>query len=152
MAKKGQKKVKQKESVNTSKTPRHTENPEAFLDRNPIWSFKLVDNNYDKWGFIHCENIYNDIIIKLADYEGMTWDEILKATGGKKCGNNNHYEPVSSLTKEAQKRWIDLKLDQYDQIFSLRITGKKRLYGILNDRVFRIVWFDQKHEICPTCK
>ena len=82
----------------------------------------------------------------------MTWNEILKASGAKTHGNNSHYENVAELIPEAQKRWKELKLEEYDQAFSLRLTNLHRLYGVLQDGVFRIVWFDQKHEIYPVKK
>ena len=102
MAKKN-KVVKQKEIASNSKIPKHVEDPESFYDKVPVWSFKLLDNNYDKWGFIHVDNINETIINKLKDYEGMTGDEIIKATGGKKHGNNNHYENISDLTRREQE-------------------------------------------------
>ena len=151
MAKKN-KVVKQKEIASNSKIPKHVEDPESFYDKVPVWSFKLLDNNYDKWGFIHVDNINETIINKLKDYEGMTWDEIIKETGGKKHGNNNHYENISDLIPEAQNRWKELHLEEYDRIFSLRLTGLQRLYGILLNGVFKIVWFDPKHEIYKTQK
>lgn len=151
MAKKN-KVVKQKETASNSKNPKHIEDPESFYDRVPVWSFKLLDNNYDKWGFVHIDNINDTIIDKLKDYEGMTWGEIIKATGGKKYGNNNHYENISDLIPEAQSRWKELHLEEYDRIFSLRLTGLQRLYGILLNGVFKIVWFDPEHEIYKTHK
>ena len=148
MAKKD-KRVKCIESVNSSKTPKLVENPQSYLRKSPVWSFKIVDNGYTKWGLKHVEDINETIVEKLKSYEGMTWDEILKATGGKKTGNgnNSHYESISSLITEAQKRWSDLKLDEYDQVFSLRLTGAQRLYGLLQDGIFEIIWFDPIHEI-----
>lgn len=106
-----------------------------------------MDNNYVKWGFVHIKDINTTIIDKLKHYEGMTWGEIIKATGGKKYGNNNHFENVSDLMPEAQSRWRDLKLEEFDRIFSLRLTGEHRLYGILLDGVYNIVWFDHSHNI-----
>lgn len=139
--------VKQREDVSNSKTPKHTEDPESFYPKNPIWSFKYLDNGYDKWGFIHSTDLNREVISKMSDFERMTWGDIIKATGGRKHGNNNHYENVSELIPEAQKRWTELKLDEYDRVFSLRLTGECRLYGILLDGVFRVVWLDPKHEI-----
>lgn len=146
MAKKS-KIVKQKEIASNSKTPKHIEDPESFYDKIPVWSFKLLDNNYVKWGFVHIKDINTTIIDKLKHYEGMTWGEIIKATGGKKYGNNNHFENVSDLIPEAQSRWRDLKLEEFDRIFSLRLTGEQRLYGILIDGVYKIIWFDPSHNI-----
>ncbi len=144
---KGKKTVKQKETASNSKQPKVVEDPQSFLDMHPVWSFKSLDNGYSKWGFAHTDALFNDVICKLKDNEGMTWGEIFSASGGRTYGTNSHYENVSELIPEAQKRWKDLRLEEYDRVFSLRLTNLHRLYGILEDGVFRIVWFDQKHEI-----
>ena len=141
------KKVVQKERVEGKKLPIAIENPNSYYGKAPIWSFRNLDNGYKKWGFIHVENLNDVVISKLKNYEGMTWAEIMNASGGRSHGNNSHFENVSALIPEAQQRWNELKLDEYDNIFSLRLTGEKRLYGILENGVFRIVWFDPKHEI-----
>lgn len=85
---------------------------------------------------------------KLSSYEGMTWAEIQSASGGKTKGTNNHFAYISKLDKEAQKRAMELHLD-VDELFSLRLTGTLRLYGILENGIFSIIWYDQNHEIYP---
>lgn len=148
MAKK-HKLIKQTGMISAFKQARYVETPESFYDKSPVWSFKWLDNNYTKWGFVHVSELNSSVINKLKDYEGMTWDEIIKATGGRKRGNNNHYEKVSDLISEAVERWKTLKLEEYDQVFSLSLSGTERLYGILSDGIFRIVWYDKNHEIYP---
>lgn len=147
MAKNARKKVIQKEKVEGKKIPRNLEDPDSYYGKTPVWSFKRLDNGYGKWGFVHIDDLNTTIISKLKEYEGMTWGEIIKATGGRAHGNNNHFENVSDLIQEAQQRWRELKLEEYDRIFSLRLTGEQRLYGILDNGVLQIVWFDPKHEI-----
>lgn len=144
---KSKKVVKQKETASNSKSPKAVEDPQSFYALHPTWSFKRLDNHYGKWGFIHTDDLYNAVIAKLKDYEGMTWAGILSAAGGRSHGNNNHYENVSDLIPEAQRRWRDLQLEEFDRVFSLRLTGEYRLYGILQGGIFQVVWFDQKHEI-----
>lgn len=142
--------IKQKESTNNVKIPKHVEFQDSFYDKFPVWSFRLLDNDYTKWSVSNVNNIYSTIIEKLKNYEGMKWSEIIKATGGRTHGNNNHFESISSLIPEAQKRWKELNLEEYDSVFSLRLSGKQRLYGILIDGTFKIVWFDPVHEIYKT--
>lgn len=141
------KKVIQKELVKGKKSPITIEDPYSYYRMTPVWSFKTLDDRYKKWGFVHVGNLNDTVISKLKDYEGMTWGEIIQASGGRSHGNNNHFENVSDLIPEAQQRWRDLKLDEYDRVFSLRLTSEQRLYGILENGVLKIVWFDQNHEI-----
>lgn len=123
MAKTKEKIVTRKENVKGNKTPLNVENPDSYYGKTPAWSFRLLDNNYSKWGFVHVKDINETIISKLQAFEGMTWAEIIDASGGRAHGNNSHFENISNLIPEAQKRWRNLKLDTYDRVFSLRLTG-----------------------------
>lgn len=132
---------------NCSKTPVIKEEKSSYLDKNPVWSFKKMDEHHERWSISNVSDVYSSIISKLKSYEGMTWDEILKAAGGRTKGNNNHFESVDSVSKSAQERWKELKLEEYDSLFSLRLTGTNRLIGILDDGIFYIIWFDKDHEV-----
>lgn len=139
--------VKQHESVSVSKRPKIVENPSSYWGTHPVWSFRSLDTSYHKWGLSQTTQLFEDVICKLKELEGMTWNSIMSASGGRTHGTNSHFENVAELIPEAQKRWIALHLEDYDRVFSLRLTGTYRLFGILEDGVFRIVWFDQNHEI-----
>ena len=141
------KKVIQKESVSGKKLPVAIEDPNSYYRMTPVQSFKYLDNGYKKWGFAHVETLNATVISKLKDYEGMMWGDIMQASGGRSHGNNSHFENVSELIPEAQQRWSELKFDEYDRVFSLRLTGEQRIYGILENGVLKIVWFDPIHEI-----
>lgn len=152
MAKKD-KRVIQKEFSANAKRPEIAVNPNAYLSKHPVWSFHRCDTEYEKWSIKNTESFCDDILDKLISYEGLTWAEIQAASGGKRKGNgtNNHFEYISEMIKEAQKRAETLHLD-VDQLFSLRLSGEVRLYGILDDGIFYALWLDQKHEIYPPSK
>jgi hypothetical protein len=88
----------------------------------------------------------------MQNFETMTWHEILKASGGRSNGNNNHEIPISDLCSDARKRLEELNLDDTDSIFSLRLAGKQRIFGIKEKRVLKIIWFDPDHSVCPSNK
>jgi len=145
--------VKQREKVQNVKKPISVENPEGYLGKHPTWAFKQCDLDSDKWSIKKSDSFYDDILVKLISYEGMTWSEIQSASGGKKAGKgtNNHFEDISEMSKEAQRRARELHLD-VDQLFSLRLSGKERLYGILDNGVFSVLWYDAEHEVYPSAK
>lgn len=145
------KRVKQREAAENSKIPSISENPNAYLKNTPTWAFHRCDLEYKKWSIKECNSFYDDIISKLASYEGLTWAEIQAASGGKRKGTNNHFEDIAEMTIEAQKRARDLHLD-VDQLFSLRLTGEMRLYGIVDRGVFYVLWLDKYHEIYPSSR
>lgn len=110
-----------------------------------------MDTNHPRWSLNACDNLYDKVILKLKNYEGMPWRQIIAASGGRSSGTNNHYEDVADLTKEARDRMTEIHIEE-DRIFSLRLTSMERLYGILDGNVFFVIWYDAKHEIYPTSK
>ncbi len=116
------------------------------------WSLALADY-VGKWGFtteVFRSEWCSKILPKLKDYEANKWTEIANATSGRSRGTRNHHVDISSLTKNARKRLKELKLDDLDQLYSLRFESRKRLYGVVHGHVFKIIWYDTSHEICPS--
>lgn len=137
---------------NGKKRPKNIENPESFYAETPKWVFRNMDINHERWSLKSCDEIYSYVIEKLKDFEGQTWGEIIKASGGRNKGTNSHFESINGFIKEARDRWIELKLEEYPEAFSLRLTGTHRPYGILENGTFRIIWFDENHEIYKSNK
>ncbi len=44
---------------------------------------------------------------------------------------------------------MDLPYEDVDELFSLRMTGKIRVYGIAIEQQLNLLWYDPKHEIFP---
>jgi hypothetical protein len=79
---------------------------------------------------------------KLKNFESMTLGEILR--------RNNHMVEVGILCKEAIDRLRELRLDDIDQLLSLRLTGVQRIWGILEHNVVILLWWDPDHLVCPS--
>lgn len=84
------------------------------------------------------------ILPALCNFETMTWHEIKAASGGKGVGRGtkSHPIPIEQLSKEAQKRLEELQQDDIEELFSLRIAGKIRVFGIRDRNILKIIWFD----------
>lgn len=114
------------------------------------------------WGLGACGDLDLRKLIEgtIAHFEDTTWANILSASGGKTKGRgtNSHAVNPSSLSSKAKKRLRDVPLDDTsDTIVSLRISGKVRLYGIRDGRVFQLLWYDPWHDIkdkavCPSMR
>jgi len=144
------KKIVTTEKAAGDKTPRNAVNPDSWLSRRPTWRFEKADDIFD-WAFLSASNLC-DILKKLADFERMTWSDILKQTHDK-GKSSNHFISIDEMVKRAQNRLFELNLNQYfDNIFSLRLNNTERLFGILTDGIFNILWYDSNHQICPSTK
>jgi len=119
----------------------------ASNDSGPIyWSFSLIDCK-GPWGFDSiCKNEFHSLITSsFKDKEGITWAKL-------KSGTGSHNVEISKLVKKAQDRLLDLGIDDRDELFSMRFTGKKRVWGMRDGNVFKVLWWDPAHEVCPSMK
>ena len=74
----------------------------------------------------------------------MAWGEIDGPTG--------HFVEVTAIIDEAQRRLVKIGKDEQAQLFSLRMTGEMRLWGIRDVAILPVLWWDPKHEVCPSPK
>ncbi len=138
---------------------RTKENPGSTDYQTPAWQFHRCDEEHEFWGWnkLAAEDRLK-VIKHLNSFETMTWSALKQQSGGKAegRGTNHHPIPIANFTKSARNRLEVLKLDDVDELFSLRLTNTIRLYGIKDGRVLRLIWHDphhgNNHGVCPTTK
>lgn len=99
------------------------------------------------WGTAAFEGHRFDDIVRnwCCQFERQTWSEAFRAGGGRRRGNNNHPVKAEQLTKQARDRLLALHLEEYDTLYSFRLMGTLRVYGIRDSRAFEALWFDPWH-------
>ena len=117
---------------------------ERIQDRKLSWKFSIIDTD-GEWTFknIEKDTFWNRLLGTLKNLESQTIGEFIRPI-------HNHKIEKYKLCKKAQERLIEIKLDDYDEFYSVHITGIKRLWGILEGSYFKILWWDPRHEICPS--
>lgn len=80
----------------------------------------------------------------LREISSNTWAEIL---GGK-----HHAVDVEDIVKEARARLGKLELDDLDNIVSLRLGGKQRIWVARFQHYAFLLWWDPEHAVCPSTK
>ncbi|WP_269684955.1 hypothetical protein [Flavobacterium lacustre] len=95
---------------------------------------------------------WNELYPKLKDFESKKWWELENEKFGKSGKSKHHWVSVKKIIKPAQLRLLKLNIDDIDEIFSIRLTGTQRVWGIRDYNYFKILWFDFNHEICPSNK
>jgi len=132
-----------------SKEPRIS--PEAAKtpdERRPAWRFQILDLDGPwSWSNVPDAALLHAIRDRLRNYESMTWREIKQNDN-----SGSHAIPIDRLCLEAQKRLMALKQDDAATLFSLRINQKQRVWGIRDEHIFRILWWDPEHTVCPVAK
>lgn len=61
----------------------------------------------------------------------------------------HHEQGVGSLLDEAQNRWLELGLEEFDTAFRFRLGGKRRFWGFRVQGHFFGVWWDREHSLYP---
>ncbi|EIC65354.1 hypothetical protein [Mycobacteroides abscessus] len=128
--------------------------PEPIDDKPFMWSVDDIDHDYKgEWDWDLAPKETADLLHLLASTSGMTWRQIkaLKTNSRYKSHPLHHGQPVDSICKEAQDRLSVLRLDLED-VFRLRHGNLTRVWGHLQGSVFRIVWYDRAHKVCPSEK
>lgn len=111
------------------------------------WCFELFDGEID-WrdpNKSHLPHVaFCEVSSCLKNYSSMTWAMI--------CSNNkrDHAVECDHLCKRARDRLLDLSLDDVDALFRFRLNGTHRLWGIRDRNVFRVIWWDPDHVVCPS--
>lgn len=139
MAKRKSKRARTAEKPDKRKQPRV---PwfESVEDQKPLWSFVLLDLG-GPWCFGHIRgNQLVRVLGRLRSFESMTWTEIEQGTG-------SHFVACDQIISEAHKRLEQLRLDDIERLFSLRMEGKPRIWGIRVGNILRIIWWDAEHKI-----
>jgi hypothetical protein len=121
----------------------------SYHDENPAWRIRRMDF-IDPYGWHKVDaTLLSEIREKLSQFETQTWAQIL--VDAKK---QNHSVPVNDLCRDAQVRLSGIfkgPID-VDDLLSLRLSGKERVWGILRKGVMEILWWDPNHLVCPSIK
>jgi len=124
--------------------------PYKYKEQSPSWKFDRCDKIHPRWSLYHKGKFDTDLLKKLGVFEGLSWRDIERQTHDNNK-SSSHFVKVNNLNKEAQSCLEDFRIFD-DELFSLRITNKERIYGLLNNGIFNIIWYDKHHEIYPTSK
>jgi hypothetical protein len=126
----------------TRKTPRGA--APDYAGQFPLWAFRIVDLGGPWcWSALSGDGL-REVLQRMKELETMTWHSITE-TG-------SHFIDVSGLGKPARDRLMEIHQDDIDQVYSLRVTGRRRIFGIRDGGVLRVLWWDPAHQVCPAHK
>ena len=118
-----------------------------------IWLFDMIDRaGRFAFDLNRPDFLYREVLEKVIDYGNMTWAEVKRQTHDE--GKSKHHQlSLDMLSKDALDRFNARHLEEYgDSIFSFALQNKLRIVGIRENEYFHVLWYDPKHEICPSKK
>ena len=106
----------------------------------------MIDMEGD-WGWfnISSKDKLIEIVEKLKQFETMTWGEIDR-------NRQSHNITVDRIPTKVKQRLKECKLDDLDTLYSLRLSGRERLWGNRDNEAFYIIWWDPNHTVYPVKK
>jgi len=123
------------------KKPRGIKKAEKANIEKVSWHLRVIDRDGPfGWDNVDCKETIWEIIEKLSKFEKLMWPEILN--------RNNHPIHISRLCSEAKRRLKEIGQEDIDELISFRLNGKKRLWGIRELNVLKILWWDPNHLVC----
>jgi len=131
---------------------------EAFSnDCNLTWCTTISDKEGEwSWQEPRCwteQEWEIQILPNFSELERLNWSEILYLqktnAKGDRSVPKHHFQELATLQKEAQDRWLERGLDEYDIAFRFRFTGTIRAWGIKLQGHFYLVWRERHHKIYP---
>jgi hypothetical protein len=143
VGKKSKKTPKLGASPSTEKVPHRA----SRTDRDFIlsWRFTRVDHS-GKWPWRLDQKTSIELAKKMGGWETMKEGLLFGSNTG------NKQIPTANLCPDAQRRLGQLKLDDIDVLWELRVTGIKRIWGLRQGGTIDILWWDPNHEVCPSSK
>lgn len=137
-----------KKEAKTLENPIETKTPKAGVlptdSLHPEFRADQLDRQ-GPWGWDHFDTSeIQEVFQKIFETQKLTWHDLRN--------NGSHFVDRVALSSEAQKRLVQIKNDDLDQLFSLRLTGRKRIWGIKEQNIIWILWWDPQHTACPSNK
>jgi len=129
-----------------AKSVRRQYDPSGTDHETPVWKVNLLDREGEwTWLKVSAEKLKEVVLEKLKNFETMTWHQLQKR-------KQSHQVEVWRLCRDAQKRLAAIGQGDLDSLFSLRLSGKERIWGIRDRNILKILWWDPHHEVCPSLR
>lgn len=125
----------------------------SAIKKKPVWRFDMVDRD-GKFAFDLSRKDFHhkEVLQKLMDYGSMTWEEIDRQQHDR-GKSKHHYLNLEALSDDAKARIRARHLEEEtDAIYSFALQNLLRIIGLRQGEEFYVVWYDPKHEFCPSKK
>jgi hypothetical protein len=121
------------------------ESPPNWNDYPPSWRISRIEMEGPfGWGGIPRDKL-DEVLKKLGEFESRTWNEILVLSN-----KQNHEISVERLSPEAQRRLEEIQLGDIEELISLRLSSRERVFGIRESATLLVLWWDPEHQVCPS--
>ncbi len=132
--------------------PASVTNSDTYKDERVRWTAREIDHGpaperWRRWELSAIEIV--ELLRFLDELTQKTWRQCESETSNGHKRNHDH--AITDLLPVAQERLRVLD-DNEERVFRFRLNAKSRLWGFRSGSLFRILWYDQQHEVYPVEK
>jgi len=114
---------------------------------NPSWQFSILDwDGPFGWSNVSGEELRR-IHHWMSEIEQLSWREIFAQQS--RGNSKHHYIPLDRIGKVGRARLETLRQSDIDELFSFRLDEARRIWGIVDRHVFKVLWWDPDHQVYP---
>lgn len=131
--------------ITGGKQPKLAREPQSIMDQRPSWRLSNMRMKAPfGWDSISRDDM-KQVIDHLKALEEKPWSETL--IGAKK---HNHHCDVGGMCREARDCLAEDWQGGVDEALTIRLTNKKRVWGILEGPILYLLWWDPDHAVYPS--
>jgi hypothetical protein len=124
-----------------AKRPAASTDPNVLKHKPLSWGLKRLDLDCE-WSWRDLDGQHIDTVHdELVSLEGRTLDELLRERKVKDI-------PINHLRSKPSARLKQLKLEEAEVLWELRLPNKWRAWGLVEGAVFYFLWWDEDEEVC----
>ena len=138
----GLKQPKAVEKIRGKKTPVIAESVSVYDDEKAAWRISRIQllDPYG-WRELNADEIVR-VKERLSSLERSTWKDIFI-----RDAHYNHQLEVNDLRCPIAKKWMLDNLPDQPYLWTIRVTAKERIWGILAEKAYQIILWDPYHLI-----
>jgi hypothetical protein len=133
-----------KKTPKGAKEPATGDNDPDVLKHLPLsWGLKRLDMHAPcEWSWLNLDATHlEELHRELAAVEGEKLFDLLRNERVKEI-------PAEHMTLPAQKRLKELRLEEEDSFWEIRMPSKRRAWGIMRGATFSLLWWDVEETAC----
>jgi hypothetical protein len=127
--------------VAPSKKPAAVRDPDIIKHQPISWGFGWVDfegeHGWRTFDVSRIETLHDE----LTKFEGRTFFDLEQSKKIKDI-------PVEHLNRQPRERLKELRLDEVEVLWELRLPKKWRAWGLVEKAIFYFLWWDEKETVC----
>ena len=110
-----------------------------------VWQFASFDRNGPyAWSGLSDASHYKKVMEKLHQFETMQETE--------RRAQGSHPVPINNISKSARDRLFETERDDAEELMSFRVSGRERVWCLIDRNIMVVLWWDPRHEVCPSLK